>query len=146
MNVSLLDVNVLIALIDPAHIHFTVAHEWFASRASQRWATCPITVNGCIRILSRPGYAGGSLTPAEAASLLRDRCSQPDHEFWPEDLSLLDQSRFHFSKLSGPRQITDIYLLALAVAHHGHLVTFDRSIPWRAVTGAAPTHLKTLGG
>lgn len=145
MSVSLLDVNVLIALIDPAHIHFNSAHEWFTSRRNQRWATCPITINGCIRILSRPGYADRIPAPSEAASLLRERCSLPDHEFWPDDISLLDESRFRLSKVGGPRQITDVYLLALAVTHRGQLVTFDRSIPWRAVIGATQAHLKILG-
>jgi toxin-antitoxin system PIN domain toxin len=145
MSVSLLDVNVLIALIDPAHIHFNSAHEWFRSRRNQRWATCPITINGCIRILSRPGYVDRIPAPSEAALLLRERCSLPDHEFWPDDISLLDESRFHLSKVGGPRQITDVYLLALAVARRGQLVTFDRTIPWRAVAGATQAHLKVLG-
>jgi uncharacterized protein len=144
MSVALLDVNVLIALIDPAHIHFNAAHEWFTAH-KPRWATCPITINGCVRILSRPSYVG-PLAPAEAASLLRERCARPDHEFWPDDIFLLDESRVHLSKLGSAKQITDVYLLALAVAHRGQLVTFDRSIPWRAVAGATQAHLKILGG
>jgi toxin-antitoxin system PIN domain toxin len=146
MSASLLDVNVLIALIDPAHVHFHAAHEWFTSRKGHTWATCPITVNGCIRILSQPGYAGRVLSCGEAASLLRERCRLSDHEFWPDDISLLDEARCGLSKVIGPRQITDIYLLALAVTHRGQLVTFDRTIPWRAVAGASQANLRILGG
>ena len=146
MSAALLDVNVLIALLDPAHVHFHAAHEWFSSRRSSTWVTCPITVNGCIRIMSRPGYSANQLTPAQSAALIRERCARPDHEFWSDDLSLLDESWFDLSKISGPRQITDLYLLALAVAHRGQLVTFDRSIPWRGVAGATQGNLKVLGG
>jgi toxin-antitoxin system PIN domain toxin len=143
---SLLDVNVLVALIDPVHIHFHAAHQWLASHGNHKWATSPITANGCIRILCRPGYSNSFLPPGEAARHLRSLCERTNHEFWPDDISLLDESRLHLSKLGGAKQITDVYLLALAVAHRGYLVTFDRSIPWRAVAGATQAHLKILGG
>ena len=146
MSVSLLDVNVLVALIDPAHVHFDAAHRWFSSLKNDKWATCPITVNGCVRVLSRPGYAGRPLSVAEACELLLSVCRRPNHEFWPDDLSLFNGSQFHLSKLNGPGQVTDVYLLALAVARNGHLATFDRTIPWHAVRGAAQSHLRILGG
>jgi uncharacterized protein len=146
MSAALLDVNVLIALLDPDHLNHADAHRWFGSGDRERWATCPLTINGCVRILSGSGYLSQPFPSSEAASLLRERCAHGDHESWPADISLLDESRFHLSKLSGSKQLTDVYLLALAVAHRGKLVTFDRSIPWRAVVGAAPASLKILGG
>jgi toxin-antitoxin system PIN domain toxin len=146
MSVALLDVNILVSLFDPAHPHFEDAHAWFGSLRGQRWATCPITENGCIRILSSPRHPSAIATPAEIARLLQIMSAKPNHEFWPEDISLLDEPRFHLSKIGGPKQITDVYLLALAVARGGQLVTFDRSIPWRAVVGATQANLRILGG
>lgn len=146
MSVALLDVNVLISLFDSAHPHFEDAHSWFGPLKGRKWATCPITVNGFVRILSSPGHPSIAATAAEVASRLRLLSARPDHEFWPDQLSVLDESCFDLSKILGPKQITDAYLLALAVAHRGQLVTFDRSIPWRAVAGATQAHLKILGG
>ena len=146
MSAALVDVNVLVALLDPAHVHFDAAHEWLSSLRGDPWATCPIVINGCIRVLARPGYADRPLAPSEASSMLRALCQKPNHEFWPEEVSLLDESRFDLSRVSGPRQITDVYLLALAVVRNGRLATFDRTIPWQAVRGGARRHLQILGG
>jgi len=145
MTAALLDVNVLVALFDPLHINHEDAHGWFASHGRRRWATCAITVNGCIRVLSSPDYPSLTATPLQVVQRLRILCARPNHEFWPEDVSLLDEERFHWERITGYRQITDVYLLSLAVARDAQLVTFDRSIPWQAVAGATASGLRILG-
>jgi toxin-antitoxin system PIN domain toxin len=142
---SLLDVNVLIALFDPAHINHDEAHDWFKIARGTAWATCPITINGVVRVLSNPAYPTIEATPAEIISRLQDLCSSPHHEFWPDDLSLLENRNFRSVSIGGHQKITDVYLLALAVNKSGQMVTFDRSIPLKAVVGAEARHLKLLG-
>ena len=145
MSIALLDVNVLVALHDPSHPNHEDAHRWFGRNRKRGWATCPITVNGCVRVLSNPAYPTVAATPAEAASRLRILCAGPDHEFWSDSVSLLDESLFRLQAITGHQQITDIYLLGLAVRHSGKLATFDRSIPLKAVVGAGPDRLELIG-
>ena len=145
MSTALLDVNVLVALHDPAHPNHEDAHRWFGRNRKRGWATCPITVNGCVRVLSNPAYPTVAATPAEAASRLRILCAGPDHEFWSDSVSLLDESLFRLQAITGHQQIADIYLLGLAVRHGGRLATFDRSIPLKAVVGAGPDRLELIG-
>ena len=145
MSAALLDLNVLVALFDPAHPHHEDAHRWFSSRRKRGWATCPVTVNGCVRVLSNPGYPSVETTPAEVISRLRILCSAPDHEFWAEGLSLLDERRFRRQFVVGHLQVTDIYLLGLAVHYKGRLATFDRSIPLKPVNGATAAHVELIG-
>lgn len=129
---ALLDVNVLIALLDADHVLHTRATTWFASHARSGWASCPITQNGCIRVMSHPGYPNA--LPARAVmERLTEACSSSLHEFWPDDISLLDVSVIDAARIHGPRQLTDIYLLALAIRHGGQFVTFDTSVPLDAV-------------
>jgi toxin-antitoxin system PIN domain toxin len=141
MSIALLDVNVLVALVDPAHQNHEDAHRWFGRNRKYGWATCPITINGCIRVLSNPAYPTVDVTPAEAGRLLRTACSSPEHHFWEDSVSLLDDSLFRLAAIRGHQQITDAYLLGLAVRNHGLLATFDQGIPWKAVTGASPGNL-----
>ena len=143
MSISLPDVNVLVALREPAHTHYETAHLWFERQSGQGWATCPLTVNGCVRILSHPNYPNFE-SVEDNIGKLRTLCSLPGHHFWSDEISLLDDKVFQPSHITGPRQITDVYLLALAVLHRGTLVTFDRSISWRAVVGAGPGSVKIL--
>jgi toxin-antitoxin system PIN domain toxin len=145
MNTALLDVNVLVALHDPAHPNHEDAHRWFGRNRKRGWATCPVTVNGCVRVLSNPAYPTVAAAPAEAASRLRVLCADPSHEFWSDSVSLLDDSLFRLQAITGHRQITDLYLLGLAVRHGGRLATFDRSIPFKAVVGAGPDRLELIG-
>lgn len=145
MTAALPDVNVLIALLDPDHIHHEDAHQWFGAHAG-KWAVCPITINGCARVLGNPRYSPHRpLTVRSVLSLLHDFCSSARCEFWPDELSLLDGSLFRHSAIAGPGAITDLCLLALAVRHDGKLVTFDRSISRKAVIGAQPKHLQIPG-
>ena len=145
MSVALLDVNVLVALFDPGHVHSEAAHRWLAGNRSHGWATCPITINGCIRILSNPSYLPRKNSAAEVASWLVNACAAPDHHFWPDSVSLLDETLFHRAMIGGHQKITDAYLLGLAVRNHGRLATFDRSIPVKAVRGFHPGNLVVIG-
>jgi len=140
---SLLDVNVLVALLDADHSQHTRAARWLAGHAAQGWASCPITQNGCVRAMSHPGYP--SPLPAGAViERLAEACARPEHAFWPDELSLLDASVVDPARIHGPRQLTDLYLLALAVRHGGRFVTFDGSIARDAVHGATSQHLLQL--
>lgn len=137
MTAFLLDVNVLIALLDPAHVHHSDAHNWFASKAKRAWASCPLTENAVLRILGDPRYQNYSGSPAAVAELLQEFFALPGHIFWPDDISILDGEKIDASRLLGSRQVTDSYLLALARARGGQLATFDRRIITDAVKGGA---------
>jgi toxin-antitoxin system PIN domain toxin len=123
----LLDVNVLIALVDPVHIDHNRAHDWFSRTASRSWATCPLTENGVLRILSSARYASPR-SPADIAASILQLQKIPGHTFWPDDITLLDSDRVDITRLATTAQVTDSYLLALAVAHHGRFATFDRRL------------------
>jgi toxin-antitoxin system PIN domain toxin len=107
------------------------------------WASCPLTQNGFVRILSQPKYPAPMSVDGAFDSLQRATTSA-DHAFWPDDISLLDEQLIDRSRILGPKQLTDIYLLALAVKHGGRLVTFDRTIPVAAVRGAQAHHLVAI--
>ena len=140
---ALLDVNVLIALLDADHSLHNRATQWFATHARSGWATCPITQNGCVRIMSHPGYPN-HVSVRAIMGRLAEACANTFHEFWPDDVSLLDATVADSARIHGPRQLTDIYLLALAVRHKGQFVTFDGAISLDAIRGAENTHLLTL--
>lgn len=130
----LLDVNVLLALLDPTHAHHEVAHAWFAM-AGKSWASCDLTQNGAMRIMSHPRYSNAVPSTALAAELLAELCGHPGHVFWPADLSLLDSPLIDRDRLLSSGQVTDTYLLALAVQHGGRLATFDKRLVTNAVYG-----------
>ena len=136
----LLDVNVLIALGDRQHLHFTAALAWFAANASAGWATCPITENGFLRILGNPSYAVGPGSPAGAATILEGMKGVAGHRFLPDDVSLPEA----LPTLQGisPGQLTDIYLLALAVKHGARFVSLDRRIDPRLVPGGPSSYVQ----
>ena len=140
---ALFDVNVLIALLDQAHPHHSTAIDWLSANIRQGWASCPITQNGCIRIMSQPSYPG-TRPPAQIIERLRDALSHSAHTFWPDHASIIDESAVDCTRIHGARQITDTYLLALALKCRGRLVTFDSSIALAAVKGASARHLVTL--
>ncbi len=144
MNTALLDVNVLVALFSPDHIHHDVAHNWFEDHRADGWATCPLTENGFLRVLSNPKAVTNAERPSVLAGLLTRFRSSRDHVFWPDAVSLCDEKLFNRAFLVGPRQLTDIYLLGLAKKMGGTLVTFDRTIPVRAVVGAAKATLSVI--
>jgi uncharacterized protein len=138
----LIDINVLIALIDPAHVQHDRAHQWFAAAGRRAWATCPLTENGVLRIVGHARYPNSPGTPAAVRGLLAQLCALPGHDFWPDDVSLLDAQRVDGSRLLDSTQVTDSYLLALASAHDGQLATFDqRLVADAVVNGARALHL-----
>jgi len=133
----LLDVNVLIALIDPMHVRHDKAHIWFATSGRRAWATCPFTENGVLRIVGHSRYPNSPGTPAAVAALMTAFLAHPGHEFWSDDVSLLDRKYVQPERLLDSAQVTDSYLLALAAAHGGILATFDRQLVTDAVIHGA---------
>jgi uncharacterized protein len=140
---ALLDVNVLIALLDAGHLHHSLAMSWLDREIHHGWASCPITQNGCIRIMSQPAYPA-NIAAAQVAERLGEAAANPSHEFWPADVDLLGTKVFDWMRILGHRQVTDAYLLALAVRHQGRLVTFDQRISPQSVLGATESHLVVL--
>lgn len=140
---ALLDVNVLIALLDVAHVHHQAAHRWLDANIQQGWASCPLTQNGCLRIMSGTGYPRAQPVAA-VAQRLREATAMYFHEFWPDEISVLDPLRFEQSRWLGSRQVTDAYLLALAVHRGGVFVTLDRGVDPGLVRGAQPHHLALI--
>jgi toxin-antitoxin system PIN domain toxin len=140
---ALLDVNVLIALLDVDHSLHVRARNWFASNGGRGWASCPITQNGCVRVMAHAAYPHG-MPPRAVMERLAEASAAPQHEFWPDDVSLLDPEIADPARIHGPRQLTDLYLLALAVRHDARFVTFDRSVALEAIRGAQPRHLLLL--
>lgn len=133
----LLDVNVLLALVDPASVHHDRAHHWAnANQSNLSWASCALTENGFCRILSSTAYPG-AVSPGAAARMLAGvRRGLAGHCFWPCDISFADESLFQWDLVQGAKQLTDLYLVALAVQQRGRFVTFDQRIRWAAVRGA----------
>lgn len=142
MSRFLLDVNVLIALIDPAHVQHDRAHAWFEAKGRKAWATCPLTENGVLRIVGHPRYPSSPGSPAAVAELLASLRRLSGHAFWSDNISLLDDQHANPTRLLDSAHVTDAYLLALARAYHGQLATFDRRIPTETVVdGAKALHI-----
>lgn len=126
--VGLLDVNVLVALAWPNHVHHEAAHEWFAAEACRGWATCPLTETAFVRVSSNPKAVRSAVTPHEALLLLRRMVALPHHRFWEDDTSLARSRFVAAERLQGYRQVTDAHLLALTLRREGRLVTFDAAL------------------
>ena len=140
---ALLDVNVLVALLDQQHVHHRRARNWLEGESAAGWASCAITQNGFVRIISRPGYPN-PITLKAAIDLLGAATATKYHEFWHCSVSLLDSKAVDASRLHSHRQVTDAYLLALAAKASGRFVTFDQSISLDAVRGASVERLVVL--
>ncbi|SFU22693.1 TA system VapC family ribonuclease toxin [Mesorhizobium sp. YR577] len=138
----LLDVNVLIALIDPGHVAHDDAHGWFKATGSAAWATCPITENGVIRIVGNPKYPNSPGSPALVAEIVSKLRALPGHNFWFDDVSLVGSDDVDAAKILTSAQVTDTYLLTLAKRRGGQLATFDRKLSVIAVrSGKSALHL-----
>lgn len=133
MSGHLLDVNVLIALIDPTHVHHDRAHRWFTETGSRDWLSCPTTQNGAIRVVSNPRYSNAPPTPEPAILSLRSLTATGSHRFVPDNISLLDRDIVEAAAIVTSAEVTDTYLLALARHHDSRLATFDRRIATTAV-------------
>jgi hypothetical protein len=142
---ALLDVNVLVALFDPDHVHHQTAHHWFADHHDEPWATCAITEAGFMRVVGNPAYGSPVQSTADLIPLLQKFCANRRHRFWTETVSFRDNRLFRPPFIRGYRQLTDIYLLGLAKTMAGRLVTFDSTIPLNAVIGATTKHLHVIG-
>jgi toxin-antitoxin system PIN domain toxin len=131
----LLDVNVLISLIDPAHVQHDQVHEWFGRVGRKAFATCPITENGLLRIVGHPRYPNSPGPPSAVVATLAAIRSLPGHAFWPDSISLVDNALVDPDLLSSHGRVTDSYLLALARANNGKLATMDQKLATEVVTG-----------
>jgi len=140
---ALLDVNVLVALFDGNHSLHLPAMRWFEEHGDAGWASCPITQNGCVRVMSQPGYPE-HMPVVNLIERLRHATAHRAHEFWPDDASIFDEGLIDATRIHGPAQLTDVYLLALAFSHGGRLVTLDQAIALQAVRGAQKKHLVVL--
>lgn len=140
--IFLLDVNVLIALIDPGHVAHDAAHDWFRQEGKHGWATCPLTENGVVRIVGNPRYPNSPGSPAAAAEILNVMRTLNGHAFWPDEISLFDSAEVDPARILTPAQVTDTYLLALARSKNGLLATFDRKLSSAAVrNGRTALHI-----
>jgi uncharacterized protein len=138
----LLDVNILIALVDPAHVQHDDAHAWFSRVGKRNFATCPITENGLLRIVGHPKYPNSPGPPSVVANLLAAFRELPGHHFWPDNISVADSAHVDVQLLSNHSRVTDSYLLALARAHSGRLATMDpRLAPDAVPSGNAALEL-----
>jgi uncharacterized protein len=138
--ISLLDVNCLIALLDLDHVHHSAMARWFRSHSTKGWATCPITENGLVRVMSLPRYPSGRRSPREVIERLQMLKTdyETTHQFWQAGISLTDESIFKTEFITGALLVTDAYLLGLAAKHGAKFVSFDRTLPWQAIrTGTA---------
>lgn len=131
----LLDTNILIALCDADHEHHQMVRNWFGLNSRQGWATCPLTENGLLRIMGHPNYPGGPGSPAQIIPLLRKLRSHRMHNFFPDTITLADEYLFPNLAGLGPKEITDLYLLALAVHNKARLATLDQKMEAKRVTG-----------
>jgi toxin-antitoxin system PIN domain toxin len=137
---ALLDISVLLAHLDADHSEHRVARAWFESQAAHGWASCAITQSGFVRAISQPAYPS-PVPPAAAIRKLARATASPLHEFWPCDLATTDGGVLDAERIHGPGQVTDSYLLALAVSRGGRFVTFDRAVTLSSVRGAKAEHL-----
>lgn len=140
---ALLDINVLLALLDADHVDHRRAQRWIAAEIHHGWASCAITQDGFVRIISQPRYPS-PVPVAEAVERLASATRSEHHEFWSCNLSALDPAHVDRTRLHGPRQVADAYLLALATAHGGRFITFDRAVPLGAVPAAREGNLQIV--
>ena len=126
--IALLDVNVLISLAWPNHIHHYAARAWFEERRDDGWSTCPLTEAGFVRVSCNPSAVRHTVTPLDAISVLERLTRLGSHTFWSIDLSIIDLPESIGARLQGYRQITDAVLLATAMRRHGQFATLDSGL------------------
>ena len=139
---ALLDSDFLIAFVDKDHVHHVQARTWLTAHLDQGWASCAVTQNACIRIMSLPFYSNRK-SPKDVATAIQATCGTPDHLYWTDEISLSDPTLFDLTGVNS-KDLTDIYLLGLATFHGGRLVTFDQGITTAAVLNARPHNLVIL--
>jgi toxin-antitoxin system PIN domain toxin len=124
----LFEVNMLIALMWPAHEDHDRAQQWFAHNAHHGWATCPFTQAAFVRIVSNPAFSPDAVSPVEAAGLLASNLKHPNHHFWDDEITLSQAIGQFSNRLAGHQQVTDAYLLGLTIHKEGRLATMDRTV------------------
>jgi len=139
---ALLDTSVLIALLDASHIHHTLCTQWLAHHTGG-WASCPITLNGCVRIMAQPSYPN-RLPMQTVVAGLQKAMLNPMHAFWADEINPLQSDALNWGRLLRPTDITDAYLLSLAVSKQGCLVSLDQGIALSWAVGADKDHLVQL--
>ena len=146
MAIELPDINLMLAILDQAHPNHIRGKAWFSSASVTGWATCPLTQNGFVRVLSTQSYPGIRMRTEDAVALLKTAVANHPltHHFWEDSISIYDASLINPTRLRGPKQITDIYLLALCQKHRSTFVTFDQGITVEAIVSPHPNLLKTL--
>ncbi len=117
--------------------------QWLDAHSKAGWASTPLTQNGCLRIMSQPAYSNPQ-TMNLLVQMLQSSTASSLQLLWADDISILDNQLFRHTHIHSHKQLTDLYLLGLAVRHQGCLVTFDRRMPLSAVHGAQPEHLVVL--
>ncbi|ETX01942.1 MAG: hypothetical protein ETSY1_05410 [Candidatus Entotheonella factor] len=143
MTSYLLDINLLLALTDPMHVHHELAHQWFARTGRHLWATCPLTENGFVRIASHPKYPNRPGDANMVLAMLHQFCTMEGHEFWADDISL--RHILLADVVFTHQQITDLYLLGLAIHRQGKLATLDHRIPaWAIQDGSQALEMLPL--
>jgi toxin-antitoxin system PIN domain toxin len=128
MKGYLLDTNLLIALLWSSHAQHEGAVKWFARHRAKGWATCPVTQAGFVRIVSNPAFSRDAVQPREAIHVLFANTASKDHAFWPDELPVAEAVAFAGARLVGHQQVTDAYLLGLALRRGGVLATLDQRI------------------
>jgi toxin-antitoxin system PIN domain toxin len=128
MKGYLLDTNLLIALLWPSHERHGLAVKWFTRHRAKGWATCPFTQAGFVRIVSNPAFSRDAVQPREAIQILSANTAAKDHSLWTDELPLADAVAFAGLRLMGHQQVTDAYLLGLAIRRGGVLATLDQRI------------------
>ena len=139
---SLLDVNVLVGMLDANHEHHAAVAGWLGQN-EDTWASCPITQNGYLRIVTQEGYAN-AISINEAVNKLGQAVSTASHEFLSDDISLLNEQLVAHEHIQGPKQLTDIYLLALSVSHGARFVTLDQGVSRITVPQATEASLHVI--
>lgn len=140
---ALLDVNVPIAWLDQDHVHHAAVRNWLSENIGLGWATCPITENGCIRIMSLPAYPN-SLPPNSIAERLQEATGSIHHRFWADEVSLLNPGVIAWGRVIGTNQITDVFLLGLAASRGGRPVTLDSGFPVDSIKGTSGHSVVTI--
>jgi toxin-antitoxin system PIN domain toxin len=142
----LLDVNVLIALAWPSHVHHEAATEWFAGVHAEGWATTPVTEAGFIRVSSNPRVFVDGVSPGQAAALLGQFHTVAGHEFWPDTARLTDYVEQISQHVLGFGLVSDAHLALVALSNEGALATFDTKAAMVAQSlGAHAKLLRTRG-
>jgi uncharacterized protein len=128
MRGYLLDTNLLIALLWPSHEQHDLALKWFTHHRAKGWGTCPFTEAGFVRIVSNPAFSRDAVQPREATYVLSANTAAKDHTFWPDELPFAEAVAFAGVRLLGHQQVTDAYLLGLAIRRGGVLATLDQRL------------------